>query len=76
VYGLGDPAFVHKGYTVGKLEVSQVLRRVAELCLTFLKLPLQLATNGTMKVNTTAIFTDPGCRDPDQVRQDLRVLFV
>ncbi|KAI0296043.1 hypothetical protein BC826DRAFT_908693 [Russula brevipes] len=56
VYGLGDPPFVHKGYTVGNVE-----------------LPLQLATNGTMKVNTTAIFTDPGCRDPDQVRQDLRV---
>jgi len=49
VYGLGEPAFVHEGYTVGKLE-----------------LPLQLATNGTMKVNTTAIFTDPGCRNPDQ----------
>ncbi|KAI0292909.1 hypothetical protein BC826DRAFT_1017480 [Russula brevipes] len=49
VYGLGEPAFVHEGYTVGKLE-----------------LPLQLATNGTMKVNTTAIFTDPGCRNPDK----------
>lgn len=49
VYGLGDPAFVHDGYTVGSLE-----------------LPLNLATNGTLKTNTTAILSDPGCRDPDQ----------
>jgi len=49
VYGLGDPPFVHDGYTVGAFE-----------------LPLNLATNGTLKANTTAILTDPGCRDPDQ----------
>lgn len=49
VYGLGDPPFVHNGYTVGAFE-----------------LPLNLATNGTVKANTTAILSDPGCRDPDQ----------
>lgn len=49
VYGLGDPPFVHNGYTVGAFE-----------------LPLNLATNGTVKTNTTAILSDPGCRDPDQ----------
>ncbi|KAH9174686.1 hypothetical protein EDB89DRAFT_459311 [Lactarius sanguifluus] len=31
-----------------------------------LELPLNLATNGTLKTNTTAILSDPGCRDPDQ----------
>lgn len=30
------------------------------------ELPLELATNGTLKTNTTAILSDPGCRDPDQ----------
>ncbi|KAI9458861.1 hypothetical protein BJY52DRAFT_399314 [Lactarius psammicola] len=49
VYGLGDPEFVHDGYTIGAFE-----------------LPLNLATNGTLKTNTTGIFSDPGCRDPDQ----------
>ncbi|KAI0305146.1 hypothetical protein B0F90DRAFT_1701694 [Multifurca ochricompacta] len=49
VYGLGDPAFIHDGYTLGAFE-----------------LPLNLATNGTLKANTTAILTDPGCRDPDR----------
>ncbi|KAH9055611.1 hypothetical protein EDB87DRAFT_1579673 [Lactarius vividus] len=52
VYGLGDPEFVHGGYTVGTFEAIQ--------------LPLNLATNGTLKTNTTAILSDPGCRDPDQ----------
>ncbi|KAI0264713.1 hypothetical protein BC834DRAFT_252038 [Gloeopeniophorella convolvens] len=48
VYGIGDPAFIHDGYTVGAFD-----------------LPLNLATNGTLKANTTAILTDPGCRNPD-----------
>ncbi|KAH9990969.1 hypothetical protein BJV74DRAFT_836704 [Russula compacta] len=49
VYGLGDPPFIHDGYTVGAFQ-----------------LPLQLATNGTLISNTTAILTNPGCRNPDQ----------
>ncbi|KAN0127235.1 Protein of unknown function (DUF3433) domain containing protein [Lactarius tabidus] len=56
VYGLGDPPFVHNGYTVGAFEANH----------TPTGLPLNLATNGTVKANTTAILSDPGCRDPDQ----------
>lgn len=29
-------------------------------------LPLDIATNGTVSANTTAILSDPGCRGPDQ----------
>ncbi|KAF8262466.1 hypothetical protein EI94DRAFT_1602111 [Lactarius quietus] len=50
VYGLGDPPFIHDGYTVGAFE-----------------LPLNLASNGTLKTNTTAILSNPGCRDPDHL---------
>ena len=31
------------------------------------QLPLDIATNGTVSANTTAILSDPGCRGPDQV---------
>ncbi|KAI0058622.1 hypothetical protein BV25DRAFT_1810416, partial [Artomyces pyxidatus] len=29
-------------------------------------LPFNVANNGTVSANTTAIFSDPGCRDPDE----------
>lgn len=33
VYGLGDPAFIHDGYTVGTFQVSCVLNVPQEFCL-------------------------------------------
>ncbi|KZT22786.1 hypothetical protein NEOLEDRAFT_1137597 [Neolentinus lepideus HHB14362 ss-1] len=49
LYNLGDPEFVHGGYTVAPFQ-----------------LPTNLATNGTVYANTTAVLSDPGCQPPTQ----------